>query len=72
VHIGDSVTLKLVLAAPHVILRLPLRKAPLGQGPAPPVTGTVKTMPFSVELIMLPIKYDVPPLYTLPVENWRE
>ena len=64
-------TLKLVLAALQVMVSLPWRMAPLGQGPAPPVTGTVKTLRFSVAVIMLPMKYCVPTLYTLPVEKER-
>jgi hypothetical protein len=48
VHIGFSDTLNDVEAAPHVSVSTPLRMAPLGQGPAPPVTGMVNTFPSSV------------------------
>ena len=62
VHIGFSTTLNVVDGAPHVSVSEPLRMAPLGQGPAPPVTAMVNTLPFSEGQAVEPTKYEVPAL----------
>ena len=41
--------------APQVTLRVPERIAPLGHGPAPPVTGMVNVLNCSVGVAMLPM-----------------
>ena len=62
VHMEFSVTLKLVVGAPQVMVSCPWRMAPLGQGPAPPVTGTKNSLQFSVAVCMVPTRYWVPTL----------
>jgi hypothetical protein len=54
-HIGFSTTLKDVAAAPQVTDSEPLRMAPLGHGPAPPVTGTVNVLNCSVGVAIWPM-----------------